>query len=123
MTTRSLLLVSSNVLTAILIALIVNLLVLTIAQGASTSAFSVNVFDARSGNAIVRMTVGGVLENSSETVTQQTDVNGMAHFNLAPGNWRFTACHQSILFGSSDGHTASTWLVACNQLWLPLVTK
>lgn len=103
---------------------IVAILISTLsAYSAPASAFSVKVFDARTGTDIANIPVTGVHEDGIQTVNQWTNSNGIANFSLSPGNWRFTTCHQNIIYGSTGGNTASTWLVACYQLFIPLVAK
>jgi len=89
------------------------------------SAFSVMVFDRVSGEPVAGMSVIGAPDDDAlALVALQTDSDGMADFGqLSPGNWRFSTCGQTVVYGSADGDTAATWLVACSRLWLPVVGR
>jgi len=103
------------------VTIIAALMFVVSAQSTPASVFSAKVFN-QTGYNIAGMTVTGVSEDG-QIVSQQTDVDGMVHFELSPGRWRFTTCHQSSIHDSISGSSTSTWLVKCNQVFVPLVIK
>lgn len=94
-----------------------------VVANASVSAFSVLVFDASTGAGIPGVVVTGTpADGSLALAALQTDDAGIANFGqLAPGDWRFEACGQSLVYGSADSNTAGLWMVPCSRLWLPVV--